>query len=286
MNGIGQNDKNRNFKKTYPGCLGRMVNLFELNVGVSTNRLLADKPHQDGCQMTLYELIHRFPTLKEQIRCSRMSSSGDQIEEKVTAPEFKSSFPNRKSNGTPMKMLIAQEMSKEVVSQPDPPNLVAKLMGLDALPRQEAESTTQRSHSRGRPRSHSDIPMSCWEQQKGFFQHVEPNEYRDVYEIWRKSQDEEKETIKTIISISQQSVSPSPGTKRITVLRPSKIADINIAGAGNKDGNQMKKGAFLQLNGLEKIHPGSSSPASYQSYENPTQPTRIVVLKPSPGKPQ
>ncbi|KAL0459330.1 UNVERIFIED_CONTAM: hypothetical protein Slati_0560200 [Sesamum latifolium] len=333
MNGIHQNDKNRNFKKTYPGCLGRMVNLFELNVGVSTNRLLADKPHRDGSLLS-----------RSRSDVSRMSSSGDQIEEKLTAPEFKSSFPNSKSNGTPMKMLIAQEMSKEVDSRRDPPNLVAKLMGLDALPRQEVESTTQRSHSRGRPRSHSDIPMSCWEQQKGFFHHVEPNEYRDVYEIWQqsqKSQDEERyeETINdnkmalvrqkfveakrlsmdeklrkskqfqdalevlnsnkdlflkclqepnSIFSqqlFSQQSVSPPPGTKRITVLRPSKIADINIAGAGNKDGNRMKKGAFLQLNGLEKVHPGSSPPASYQSYENPTQPTRIVVLKPSPGKP-
>ncbi|KAL0284195.1 UNVERIFIED_CONTAM: hypothetical protein Sangu_2838600 [Sesamum angustifolium] len=328
MNGIGQNDKNRNFKKTYPGCLGRMVNLFELNVGVSTNRLLADKPHQDGAHFfySICSIFCHFPLTSSLLSrsrsdVSRMSSSGDQIEEKVTAPEFKSSFPNRKSNGTPMKMLIAQEMSKEVVSQPDPPNLVAKLMGLDALPHQEAESTTQRSHSRGRPRSHSDIPMSCWEQQKGFFHHgyeetindnkmalvrqkfVEAKrlsmdeklrkskQFQDALEVLNSNKDlflkclQEPNSIFSQQLYSQQSVSPPPGTKRITVLRPTKVADINIAGAGNKDGNQMKKGAFLQLNGLEKIHPGSSPPASYQSYENPTQPTRIVVLKPSPGKP-
>ncbi|KAK4418464.1 hypothetical protein Salat_2259200 [Sesamum alatum] len=331
MNDIHQNDKNRNFKKTYPGCLGRMVNLFESNVGVSTNRLLADKPHRDGSLLS-----------RSRSDVSRMSPSADQIEEKVTAPEFKSSFSNRKSNGTPMKMLIAQEMSKEVDSRRDPPNLVAKLMGLDALPHQEPESTTQRSHSRGRPRSHSDIPMRCWEQQNGFSHYVEPNEYVDVYAIWQQSQtspheERYEETINdTKMALvrqkfveakrlsmdeklrkskqfqdalevlnsnkdlflkclqepnsmfsqqlySEQSVSPPPGTKRITVLRPSKIAGINIAGAGNKDGNQMKRGAFLKLNGSEKIHPGSSPPASHQSYETPSQPTRIVVLKPSPG---
>ncbi|KAL0419685.1 UNVERIFIED_CONTAM: hypothetical protein Sradi_1382000 [Sesamum radiatum] len=283
-----------------------MVNLFELNVGVSTNRLLADKPHQDGAHF-FYSICMRFEgphdfwpvkvfphvigsvLSRSRSDVSRMSSSGDQIEEKVTAPEFKSSFPNRKSNGTPMKMLIAQEMSKEVVSRPDPPNLVAKLMGLDALPRQEAESTTQRSHSRGRPRSHSDIPMSCWEQQKGFFHHVEPNEYRDVYEIWQKSQDEERyeETINDnkMALVRQKFVE----AKRLSMdekLRKSKqFQDAIEVLNSNKDlflkCLQEPNSIFSQQLYSQQKFP----PASYQSYENPTQPTRIVVLKPSPGKP-
>ncbi|KAI3449851.1 hypothetical protein Pfo_006516 [Paulownia fortunei] len=334
MNGIHHNDKNHNFEKTYPGCLGRMVNLFELNIGVSANRLLNDKPHQDGSLLS-----------RSRSDVSRMSSSGDPIEEKVIASEFNNSFPNKKSNGTPMKMLIAQEMSKEVNSRQDPPNLVAKLMGLDALPRQEPDSAIRRSHSRGHPRSHSDIPTSYWEQQSGFFHYLDPNEYKDVYEIWQQSQKslhkgryEETRNDKKMALVRQkfieakrlsmdeklrqskqfqdalevlssnkdlflkclqepnsmfsqhlygpQSVPPPPETKRITVLRPSKIAESNdFAGARNKDGKQMKKGVFLQLNGLEKIHPGSSPPPSLKYYENSTQPTRIVVLKPSPGKP-
>lgn len=48
MNGTSHNGKNHQFEKTHPGCLGRMVNLFELNIGVSPNRLLTDKPHRDG----------------------------------------------------------------------------------------------------------------------------------------------------------------------------------------------------------------------------------------------
>lgn len=48
MNATSQNGRSCNFENTYPGCLGRMVNLFELNIGVSANKLLTDKPHGDG----------------------------------------------------------------------------------------------------------------------------------------------------------------------------------------------------------------------------------------------
>ncbi|KAK6164352.1 hypothetical protein DH2020_001216 [Rehmannia glutinosa] len=331
MNGVNLNGKNRDFEKMYPGCLGRMVNLFELNIGVSTNRLLNDKPHQGGS-----------PLSRSRSDVSRTSPSGDPIEEDVIVSECKNSIPNRKSNGTPMKMLIAQEMSTEVEFRRDPPNLVAKLMGLDALPQQESNSTIRRSYSRDHPRSNSDIPMSYSEQQNGFFHYIDPNEYKDVYERWQQSPKSHKgryeETIndKKMTLVRQkfieakrlsmdeklrqskqfqdaldvlssnkdlflkclqepnstfpqhlygsQSVPPPPETKRITVLRPSKVADSSdFTGAMNRDGKQIRKGAFLKLSGLE-IHPGSSPAAGMNYYENSTQPTRIVVLKPSPGK--
>lgn len=47
MNGI-QNGKAHTAEKPFPGCLGRMVNLFDLNSGIAGNRLLMDKPHRDG----------------------------------------------------------------------------------------------------------------------------------------------------------------------------------------------------------------------------------------------
>ena len=47
MNGI-QNGKTRDLEKPFPGCLGRVVNLFDLSTGVAGNRLLMDKPHSDG----------------------------------------------------------------------------------------------------------------------------------------------------------------------------------------------------------------------------------------------
>lgn len=242
-----------------------------------------------------------------------------------------------------MKMLIAQEMSKEVDSRRSPPNLVAKLMGLDALPQQEPDTSTKRSQFKGHPRRHSDIPMSNWEQHNGFFHYAEPDEFKDVYEIWQQSQkstrkgryDETTNSKKMALvrqkfvevkrlsmdeklrqskqfqdalevlnsnkdlflkclqepnsALSQQlyslqTIPPPPETKRITVLRPSKMADTyKFVGAENED-RQMEKGAFIQLNDLERSHLGGSPPVSWKNYENPTQPTRIVVLKPSLGK--
>lgn len=258
--------------------------------------------------------------------------------------EYPDTFSNKITNVTPVKMLIAQEICKEVDSRRSPPNLVAKLMGLDSLPQQEPSSETQRNHSKGHPRRHSEIPMSNWEQQNGFFHYVEPDEFKDVYEIWKQSKkstrkgrydettkdrkmafvrqkfveakrlsmDEKlrqskqfQDALEVLNSnkdlflkclqepnsaFSQQlydlqSIPPPPETKRITVLRPSKMAGSHdVAGAGNREEKQMEKCAFVQLNGLEKGHLGNSPSASWKNYENPTQPTRIVVLKPSLGK--
>lgn len=47
MNGI-KNHKAHNIEKPFPGCLGRVVNLFDLSAGMPENRLLTDKPYRDG----------------------------------------------------------------------------------------------------------------------------------------------------------------------------------------------------------------------------------------------
>ena len=47
MNGI-QSRKPYTTEKPVPGCLGRMVNLFDLSSGVAGNKMLTDKPHRDG----------------------------------------------------------------------------------------------------------------------------------------------------------------------------------------------------------------------------------------------
>lgn len=107
---------------------------------------------------------------------------------------------NRKLNGTPMKMLIAQEMSKEVDLKQNPPNVVAKLMGLDPLPSRQPDISPQRSHSKGYSRNaspHPGIPLGCWQQEHGYFEKQIQNDGnccqdrngdKDVYEIWQQSQ--------------------------------------------------------------------------------------------------
>ncbi|KAL6564537.1 hypothetical protein OROMI_015987 [Orobanche minor] len=318
MNGVHHNDNIHDFEKMYPGCLGRMGNLFEPNIGASANSLLNDKPHQGGSLL-----------LRSRSDVSGMSTSGDPIELKEIVSGSNNIFTNIKSNGTPMKMLIAQEMSAEVVSGRDPPNLVAKLMGIDALPHREPGSTTQRSHSRVHPRSNLDIPMNYPEQQNGSFPYMNPNESNGRYEeaendrkmnlvrqkfneAKRLSMDEKlrqsnrfHDAVDVLSSnkdlflkylqepnsmYSQQlhglhSIQPPPETKRITVLRPSKVANSNdFAGARYRDEKQIKRGTFVRPNKLEKIHPQSSPAAGLKYDENSTQPTRIVVLKPSPGE--
>ncbi|KAB2075417.1 hypothetical protein ES319_A07G220000v1 [Gossypium barbadense] len=348
MNGI-QHKKGQNIEK-FPGCLGRMVNLFDLNSGVPGNRLLTDKPHRDGSSLS-----------RSQSDVVRMPSPtfGDQIEDKVIVSELRT-FSNKKGNVTPMKMLLAQEMSKDVESKCNPPNVVAKLMGLDALPRQQHNSSAQRCRFKGPSRHsscHCEIPVESWEQDQSFpdkqmqceaSPYEVPNKYKDVYEIWQQSprttysrdsspqkgrysdnanenkmalvrqkfmeakhlvtdeklrQSKEFQDALEVLSSNRELFlkfleepnstfsqhlnnfrcsSLPPRTKRITVLRPSKMVDNEkFVGTGQKGDNQTKKPVQIgQVTGYGRNNTATSP------FPSPSQPTRIVVLKPSPGKNQ
>ncbi|KAK1561059.1 hypothetical protein Q3G72_033961 [Acer saccharum] len=359
MNGIqSRKAQNINVDKQFPGCLGRMVNLFDMSTSVSGNRLLSDKPHYDaGASLS-----------RSRSDVARIVDTPfvDQIEDKLVVSEFRRTSSNKKANGTPMKMLIAHEMSKEVECKHNPPNVVAKLMGLDALPHQQPCSAAQRSHSKGYSRhslSHSEIPVNCWEQDPSFLDNQlqteahkcqeQKTECKDVYEIWQQSQkasysrdssmqkgrfnehlnekkmalvrqkfmeakrlatDEKlrqskefQDALEVLSSnrdlflrflqepnslFSQhlydlQSIPPPPETKRITVLRPSKMVDNDkLSESGKNNDKQAKKPAqVVQASEWERKSPGYSPVhANQKGDEHPTQSTRIVVLKPSPGK--
>lgn len=263
-----------------------------------------------------------------------------------------------------MKMLIDQEMLKEMESKTNPPNVVAKLMGLDALPHQQPHSSIQRSHTNSYSRSTSNlsgIPLGCWQQEDGFserrmqfevHQCPEQNEYKDVYEVWQTPQNtnygrddspqkgkynetlndkkmalvrqkfveakrlatderlrqskEFQDALEVLSSNGElflkflqepnslfaqhlyelQSLPPPPETKRITVLRPSKMVDNGtFSVSGQKSDKQIKKPAQMGQTAAWDKSPGHSPMFTNQKVdESPIQPTRIVVLKPSPGK--
>ncbi|XP_021722119.1 uncharacterized protein LOC110689659 isoform X2 [Chenopodium quinoa] len=354
MNGIQLNGKPRGSEKPVPGCLGRMVNLFDLTSGMSGNRLLTDKPYNDGSSLS---------------RCrsdvSRMSSiNADEMEDKVMVSDLRRSSSNRKTNGTPVKILIAQEMSKDLEFKQKPPNVVAKLMGLDVIPQQQPDFAPQRIQSRGYYRtSHSEIPVGYWQEEHDFlnkqidseaYPYRDQDEYKDIYEIWQQSQrtncrrdkspqkgrfaenvnekklalirqkfmeakrlstDEKlrqtkefQEALDVLSSngdlflkvlqepnslFSQQfiigeSISPSPETKRITVLRPSKmVGDDKFDAPAKRNEKQVKKQVSLnQVNAWDNQHRGFPPTISSWKVSDspPIQPTRIVVLKPSPAK--
>ncbi|KAJ4869105.1 hypothetical protein Rs2_49351 [Raphanus sativus] len=81
-----------------PGCLGRMVNLFDLGTAVNGNKMLTDKPHRDGSSLS-----------RSRSDVSRMPSPSYKGHSEA---ELRSA--SSKVSGTPMKKLIAREMSKEV----------------------------------------------------------------------------------------------------------------------------------------------------------------------------
>lgn len=357
MNGIqSRKAQNINVDK-HVGCLGRMVNLFDLSTGISGNRLLTDKPHRDGAMLS---------RSRSDVARIMTSPNADQIEDKPVVSELRRTSSNKNANGTPMKALIAQEMSKEVESKHNRPNVVAKLMGLDALPLQQSSSAAQRSHSKGYSRhslSHSSIPVDCWEQDHVFLDNQmqsevnkcqEQNECKDVYEIWQQSQrtsysrdssmqkgrcnenisetkmalvrqkfmeakrlatDEKLRQSKEfqdaleVLSTNRdlflrflqepnslfsqqlydlQTIPQPPETKRITVLKPSKVVDDKFEGSGEKSDKQAKNPTqMVQATGWEKNSSVYTPLCSNEKVnENPAQSTRIVVLKPSPGKTQ
>ncbi|MED6132992.1 hypothetical protein PIB30_024069 [Stylosanthes scabra] len=346
MNGV-QNRRVHNVEKPFPGCLGRMVNLFDLTAGVSGNKLLTDKPHRDASSLS-----------RSQSDVARITSPsfGDQIEDKLMVSDSMRGSSQNRINGTPIKMLIDQEMSKEIVSKHNPPNVVAKLMGLEALPRGEPNLIMERSYRGDYSQhtcGHSGTPFRHWQLEDRFMDKemlheghpsTEQIAYRDIYEIWLQSQrmndvrdtkpDEEKWTedvsAKKMAFIRQKFIeakrlstderlrqskefdealevlssnndllirlldsqnlyelqsTPIAETKRITVLKPSKMVDREKpCGKGKKNDKCVKKPANIgQAAAWEKTSP-VYSPASQKVDDYPVQPTRIVVLKPSSGK--
>ncbi|KAK4344700.1 hypothetical protein RND71_034876 [Anisodus tanguticus] len=79
---------------------------------------------------------------------------------------------------------------------------------------------------------------------------------------------------------------PPPGTKRITVLRPSKmVEDCKFDGSVKKNKQEINKATHIGQGNRVKNHMEFSHPAaSWNIDENHAQPTRIVVLKSSLGK--
>ncbi|OWM80001.1 hypothetical protein CDL15_Pgr009979 [Punica granatum] len=354
---IHQNRKATKVEKQLPGCLGIMVNLFDVSAGLTGNKLLTDKPHHDGSAISrslsdvavMVDLLNR-----------------DQVEDKQTMSDLQRSSSNKKSNVTPIKMLIAQEMSKEADVHQSPPNLVAKLMGLEAIPMQLPKSITQRSqlkslqqsrslsHSgRRADYSHHGRSFSDDRMQHQFDEYREYSDYKDVYDIWQQSQksslkkeklpgkgrrldtvnekkmalvrekfmeakrlapdqklrqSKEFQDAVEVLSSNRDlflkflqepnslfskpmhefhSIPSPPETKRITILKPTKMVDDDKLSAMWKKSENLAKmpSQVAQGTGWDRTISGYTSPYACQEVDDySSQPTRIVVLKPGHGK--
>ncbi|CAF1988099.1 uncharacterized protein LOC106427483 isoform X1 [Brassica napus] len=128
------------------GCLGRMVNLFDFGTVGSGKKLLDDKPYFDDDWFI-------------------KSKQFDEIEDKVVRNGFTVGV-----NGTPMKMLLAEEMFKDMELNLGSTNLVAKLMGLDSFPQTQPDAIVPKSNN-SKPRLKRSLSHG---------------ECKNVYEIWEK----------------------------------------------------------------------------------------------------
>ncbi|XP_006648110.1 uncharacterized protein LOC102717592 [Oryza brachyantha] len=129
----------------FPGCLGRMINMFDLSNGVVATKMLTEKAHRDVS-----------PAGKDRGNAFKMAIGpfSSQIEDKKRdsqtrkqSPTKRLSSPTKRSGETPVKMLIEQDMWKEGMSGEEPLNVVARLMGLnDAAVHQSDLKSGKRSN--------------------------------------------------------------------------------------------------------------------------------------------
>ncbi|TVU48419.1 hypothetical protein EJB05_08055 [Eragrostis curvula] len=295
-----------------------MINVFDLSAGASAKVASRDGSPVRGTQ----------------------SERKDYFGSKTVAGSTRSS--SDRSGGTPMKMLIAQEMAREGDTNPKTTNVVARLMGLDSdvdLPK-----SVMPSSRRSFPDGHLSATLARVNNQMSFEKHtrsVEDVEYKDVYEVGyqpprgeflskeclrrrRPNEDHDKRRMDLVRqkfveakrlashdnllqskelhdalevlnsnkdlflkfleepnslfanqSGELHSVPTSPQRKRITVLKPSKSAEMKGDKSIKRQKNHTVEGNRLERSNIQKYDAGQDKEERFPTH------TRIVVLKPS-----
>ncbi|CAG7861749.1 unnamed protein product [Brassica rapa] len=231
-------NRRRNVQQPH-GCLGRMVNLFDFGTVASGKKLLTDKPYFDDGSIKRNQL--------------------DLLEDKVDTVAV---------NGTPIKKLLEEEMSKEMELTVGSTNLVAKLMGLDSFPHaNSSKPRLRRSLSHGECRDvfeildkpGMDIVREKFLEAKRLVTD-EKLRHSEEFQEAMKVLSSNKELFLEFLQESNNFFSHHlpEKSKRITILKPSKTIDDD-----------------------EKL--GEEAAAAIEEDYPRKQSTRIVVLKPTNG---
>ncbi|XP_062185062.1 uncharacterized protein LOC133888734 [Phragmites australis] len=317
-----------------------MINLFDLSAGMASANMLTGA-RRDGSP------AHRSrQDVKRTVDPAKVY-----VEDKLGASNRSSS--SNKSNASPMNMVLAKQVSKELELKKKPPSVVARLMGLeDDLPGQEpAIHSAKRNLKKGRINDNLAETNRLLQHREQYYSsmttrdiHLGPKEtveFKDVYEVSeeplrtyhlqdqtsprgmssrskrdirveivrqkfmeakRLAADEKllhskefQEALEVLSSnrdlflkfleepnsfFSKQlaglhRMPAPPQTKRITVLKPNKSVE-----------NEGRREIRTHQVNEEKEHVMPRTHQRSRSAEVTfSQPTRIVVLKPSPGKP-
>ncbi|CAN6273976.1 unnamed protein product [Urochloa humidicola] len=124
----------------FPGCLGRMINMFDLSNGVVATKMLTEKAHRDVSPAGR----DRSNTFKMAINPPAQTEDKQRDSQaRRNSPTKRSNSPTKRSAGTPVKMLMEQDMWKEGMPDEEPLNVVARLMGLHDAPVQQSNFTLE-----------------------------------------------------------------------------------------------------------------------------------------------
>nr|CAB3485064.1 unnamed protein product [Digitaria exilis] len=317
-----------------------LINLVNQSAGMSSSNMRTDRPRRD-----VSPACRSRQDVKKTLDPAKVYA-----EDKLGAINWSSS--SNKSNASPLNMVSAKGMTKELESKKKPSSVVARLMGLeDDLPGQEAtlqyaKRNLKKSHlnvnssERNSLRQYQEQHNSNMATRDIHIGHKETVEFKDVYEVSeeplrtyhledqtfprgtssRSKRDIRMEIVRQkfmeakrlatnekllhskefqdaleVLSsnrdlflkfleepnsiFSKQLAglhrSPSPPqTKRITVLKPNKSVE-----------NEGRRDITKRMDEENEHMTPRSHRRSHSAEVTFSQPTRIVVLKPSPGKP-
>ncbi|CAD5164025.1 unnamed protein product [Musa acuminata subsp. malaccensis] len=258
-----------------------MINIFDFSAGVAGNKMLTERPHRDA----------GFPVNRNKHDARKATTpSGTKADDKQIANDLKQNLSSKKASGTPMKMLIAQEMSKETESIRKPPSVVARLMGLDDdLTGQPFPMSSQRKLLEGYPqRATAGVNRDHRQRQDVFnkavpYQHHrhdhEKMEHRDVRKVWqqpswsRNGRCGENQTELRMALVRQKFMEAKRLAAHENLLHTKEFQDALEVLSSNRD-------LFLKF--LEEPNSLLSKQTSdLHSIPPPPQTKRITVLKPS-----
>ncbi|XP_078167045.1 methyl-coenzyme M reductase II subunit gamma, putative (DUF3741) [Carex rostrata] len=285
-----------------------MINVFDLSAGMAGTKLLTEKVHRDDSPVRKIRAdVKKSPAITPNLP-----------EDCLVLSDLIRNSPKR-HKGTPMKALLDKEMSKEIEPKRKQTSVVAKLMGLEdpnpsiqctanpSPPRRNSTDNCTNTHKTQGPNRKSPLARHA----RHSFDEI--LEYKDVYEVQcqgvpngkildsgrdirmdlvrrkfteakRLATDErllhshEFHNVLDVLNSNRDlflkcleepkslfSIPPPPQTKRITVLKPVKSFENSMTVS-----KQIKRQELVDHNPNRRL-------------DNFSQPTRIVVLKPSPN---
>uniref|UniRef100_A0A0A8YUQ8 DUF3741 domain-containing protein n=1 Tax=Arundo donax TaxID=35708 RepID=A0A0A8YUQ8_ARUDO len=278
----------------FPGCLGRVINMFDLSNGVVATKMLTEKAHRDVSpagkdRSNTFKMAINPPAQSEdKQRDSRARRNSPTKRSNSPTKRSGSNSPTKRSGGTPVKMLMEQDMWKEGMPDEEPPlNVVARLMGLNDAPVQQSDFISGK-------RSDEGYRSACFEENS---RNLKPNKESKGHQhqnagirhqhAWsglsdqasrinsRKSKHQDKEPCceKRMSLVREKFAEAKRLATDEKLLHSKEFQDALQFLSSNRD-------LFLEF--LDEPNPLlSNNPYDFQPVTTPSETKQITILKPS-----